>query len=829
VPSPATPQTVEFSASFLGGDTESYALERFQHGNPVMPGTYLVDIHVNGERLARESVTFVDSEVADNASVCFTRELLTVMGVDIEKLGLAEAPVAGCIDLARAIPDAYASYDSSELRLDVSIPQVALTHRPQGYVDPRLWDQGITAFTLGYNLNVTRSDSGSGAATESAYAGLNMGLNLGRWRIRNQGNLSWSKQTGRRYQSISAYAQRDITPWASQLTLGESFTRGAIFDGVGFRGFQLATDERMRPDSSNGFVPVIRGIADTNARVQVRQGSYLVYETTVAPGAFEINDLYATSGGGDLEVLVIEADGRERAFKVPYASVPSLMRPGVWNYSATLGQVRDGSLKSAAPWFVEGTYQRGLSNWVSVYLGAQSTQGDLYRAALLGAAFNTPVGAVSMDITSARTRFDGVGESQNRNGYSARITYNKSIVSTRTDLTVAAYRYSSAGYLNLSDASRYNDRFQIPKIDPKQVIVANERSRFQLSVNQRLGERGGSLGGSINRSEFWSAERPIDYTYQLAWNNTYQRITYGVSASRARLSNGGYDNSYYLSFSVPLGSVARRNVPTLSVNASRRPGSNGLQASVTGSAGQDRQFSYSLSSSLQSGSSDSFGASGTWRAPYATVGASFSRSNGGSSSASVSASGGVVLHAGGATLTPYLGETIGIVKAQGARGARLASDGISRVDRRGYVVASNLMAYRMNDIALDAKGSSLDVELRESRQTIAPRAGSVVALEFMTKTGKAMLIRVAMEDGKAVPFGAHVTDHLGAELGVVGQGGQLFVREGAEKSDAWTISWGGGSQCTLARPAASAQPGTSEAQSDLQIVKAVCKAYRKAG
>ena len=59
----------------------------------------------------------------------------------------------------------------------------------------------------------------------------------------------------------------------------------------------------------------MRGIAETNARIEVRQNQQLIYSSTVSPGSFVIDDLYPTGYGGDLEVSVIEADGRRREFR----------------------------------------------------------------------------------------------------------------------------------------------------------------------------------------------------------------------------------------------------------------------------------------------------------------------------------------------------------------------------------------------------------------------------------------------------------------------------------------------------------------------------------
>ena len=115
-------------------------------------------------------------------------------------------------------------------------------------------------------------------------------------------------------------------PLKSTLVLGESSSLSNIFDSVPFTGLQLSTDLDMLPESVRGYAPVIRGIAKTNARVVVKQNGYQVYQAFVSPGAFEINDMYATGGNGDLYVTVEEADGTEQKFIVPFASLPLMLR-----------------------------------------------------------------------------------------------------------------------------------------------------------------------------------------------------------------------------------------------------------------------------------------------------------------------------------------------------------------------------------------------------------------------------------------------------------------------------------------------------------------------
>jgi outer membrane usher protein len=65
----------------------------------------------------------------------------------------------------------------------------------------------------------------------------------------------------------------------------------------------------------------------------------------------------------------------------------------------------------------------------------------------------------------------------------------------------------------------------------------------------------------------------------------------------------------------------------------------------------------------------------------------------------------------------------------------------------------------------------------------------VVRLKFNTRTGYALLVRSALEDGQPLPLGAAVYDSGGASIGMVGQGGQVYARA-AEREGRLSVRWG---------------------------------------
>ena len=65
------------------------------------------------------------------------------------------------------------------------------------------------------------------------------------------------------------------------------------------RGVALASDISMRPNSQQGFSPIVRGVAQTNALVKVVQNGNVIYQENVPPGAFTLDSIQPTGSAGD--------------------------------------------------------------------------------------------------------------------------------------------------------------------------------------------------------------------------------------------------------------------------------------------------------------------------------------------------------------------------------------------------------------------------------------------------------------------------------------------------------------------------------------------------
>ncbi|EIX6434770.1 outer membrane usher protein [Salmonella enterica] len=807
---PETEDQIEFNEQFLLNMGSTVDVSRYAQGNPIPPGVYRVKVNLNGKNTITQEVEFKDNGTA-RATPCITAQLLKQAGVDTKSVLNDDINETTCVDIKKLYPNSSVSFDNSKLVLELTLPQIYVLKRPAGYVDPSLWDAGIPAALLSYNLNSWHQET-DGNTTDTAYAGLQYGLNMGAWRLRSRGTLDWDNDNGTHYSSQDIYLQRDIPALTAQMVAGETYTDGNTFNSVSLRGMRLYSDDRMRPEGTTTYTPLIRGVANSNAKVTVVQSGRKIYETTVPPGPFELNDLSTTGYGNDIEVTVEESDGSKRSFIVPYSSVTQMLRPGTTRWEIGAGELNDDSLQhSPQVGYATGYY--GINNTFTSYAGVQYTDMDFY-AGLLGVAMNTRIGAFALDVTQSHADLDGLGT---LSGQSYRFTYSKMVEVTDTSFNIAAYRFSTKDYLNLSDAAQLNDDINHNdgyNGDSSKDIYNNyqrTKNQYQLSISQPLrvnGEDYGSFYTSGTWENYWD-ESGYTSSYNIGYSNNFRYGSYSVSLQRTYDEEGERDDSIYFSISVPLDvfSSDRKGIAgfnTLNANISTdAKGSFDINNSASGNSGNG-MFNYSISTSSSIDDDDKdlnqISGYGSWQSPYGPLSVSTSYSDNGDKQYSASYNGGMLLHAGGLTMSPGTLDNnapIILVHASGAEGAKLGY-GQGELNSAGYAIMPYASAYRENRVGLNISTLERDVEVKSTSENVVPRDGAVVKVEFATDEGRAAILELQRDDNGFIPLGADVLTEKGEPVGVVGQAGQAYVR-GIEEQGNLRVVWGNeaGSACTV--------------------------------
>lgn len=796
-----------------GGQVADIDLSQFETSGQIPAGTYPVTVWVNQADQGQQSVVF-KNDAHGQIQPELTPALLHHLGVNTRVLpgfiGLpTDIPVKNLTEL---IPDAQVRFDFPQLRLELSIPQVAMQPNVQGYVDPALWDKGIPAFLMNYSLSGGRNWQEGQAGTSKSeqtnlFANLRGGFNWEDWRLRSDmthtRNQSSSnnqpRQSFQKTQFMNTYLQRDIQAWRSEILAGDSSTSNEVFDSIPFRGVKLNSTEEMRPNSLRGFAPLISGIAQSNARVTVSQNGHVVYQTYVAPGPFRLNDLYQTGQGGDLTVTITEADGSVRTQSVPFSSLPMMQRPGGFKYELTSGRYNGGVTRgSQQANFGLATLIYGLPYNITLYGGGLVAED--YHSLVVGTGISLgAVGAISADVTTSNAKFAAQNERQQGNSY--RIRYAKSLLTTGTSVDLAAYRYSTRNYYSFADFN--NQGFQL---SDGQVPWALERQRsnFQLQISQQLGSFG-SLYLSASRNDYWGNNQ-VNNNLSAGYNGSYHGVSYGLAYSIDRIEgDGSWPENRQLSLNIQLpfslfssSALASRSYASYQMTHNNQ-GQVRQQAGLNGNA-LDDHLSYSV---MQGFSNSDSSDGGNLNLGYqgskgmANMGYSYSSQ---SRSLNMNGNGGVVVHPQGVTLSQMLGNSVALVSAPGAGGVHMMNGNVE-TDSRGYAVVPYLSNYQKNDISLNPSTLPDDVDITQSSLNVYPTKGAVVMASFATHIGYQAL--VTLNKGTTpVPFGALVTVE-GApsgevNTGIVGDNGQVYLT-GLPEQGRLTTQWGKGAdqQCQV--------------------------------
>ncbi|WP_235376244.1 fimbria/pilus outer membrane usher protein, partial [Proteus faecis] len=731
----------------------SIDLSQFEN-NEQLPGKYYVDIYVNTNLIGTENIKF---EKVDNGKLipCLSISDLTKFGIKTSEYKELETKGNNCVNLS-AIPNAKSEFQFNSQRLYLSIPQIAMNKDPRGFVDLNNIDNGITALLLNYSYSGSKNydRKSNGSNTTSNYINLRPGVNIGPWRLRNYTTWSNSDDKSSKWDTVYTYLSRSINQLKSQLILGDGVSPSSVFDSVPFRGIQLDTDDDMYPESVRGYAPVVRGIARSNAQITIRQNGYTIYQTEVAAGPFEINDLYPTGSSGDLYVTIKESNGSEQHQIIPFASLPVLQREGYVSYSITGGEYRAYDKEIEKQKFGQLTLIYGLPYGATAYGGSQLSNN--YQAYSIGIGQNLgALGAISIDVTQANSKLNNGDTSR---GQSYRFRYNKNLNTIGTNIALAGYRYSTDGYYSLAEVfDEYRNGISAPEIERR-------RNRAEITINQNLGEQYGSLSIGYVRENYWNSDRKTQ-SATMGYNNSWQGISYGLNYTYNKNTNNySYRSSSYaksnddhqlaLSVSVPFSvfdDTFYYNFNTNSSSQSPSTGSVGLSASQL-----NNRLNWSLQQAFTNqdqGSSGNLNASYKGKYGEMTGGSGYSKDN---YNLYYGVNGSLVAHSGGVVLGQQLGETSAIVNIPEAADVAVLNQAGVETNSYGYALVPYITPYRKNTIDIDTSALPENTEMALTSQTVSPSRGALVKANFSANVGYRALIALTLENGEFIPFGSQV-------------------------------------------------------------------------
>lgn len=746
---------VEFDIQAMqarGVDTK--VAEWFRQAPRFMPGESTVALTVNGSARGRAKVRF-----DHDGQLCADKDFQRQAGL-LSPPGFRED--AACFDLKSAWPQAELNLNPGQERVDLVVPQqaVALYGTESGN-----WNHGGFASMLNYDAQYMDSDGSTGL--NFTQLGSEAGFNLSDWIVR-------SRQTYTRFdgdtsmQHQAAYAQRSFTALKKVLQAGQISLSNSMFGTGQVLGMQLLPEAALT--GNRGGAGLVEGIADSQSVVEVRQSGVLVYSTTVPAGPFRLQGLSLLNTRSDLDVTLTGSDGERRQFRVPASAFllnGSAVAPGL---SFGVGKL-DQQGSSESP--VLGTIANGWALNPYTTLNAGLLGSTPYRAAAVGAdsqLFDSTL--LSLQTTAAQDDKHG------NNGVSVVTTLNHQ-ATERIGLNVNA-RQQTSGYRELSDA------LQEEQID--------ETSRIRSQYGGGASWSDESLGSfSLSAARSMTFEGDATNYLRGGWSKQFGRAYVGASLEHdTGTRDSEADNRFYLTVNIPFGNGS-------SVSSYLNSASKGSRGGVRYSdrTSQDRGWSLSSDRDIQNRRTANTGTV-DMTTPFSQLNASLSHDSDSNSSWSARASGGIVAHDGGVTLSPYrVGDTFGVAKVGDEVGVRVETPaGPTWTDGKGYAVLPSLNGYRRSAIQVDTRSLAKNVDIGNAWQETEAARGSVSYFNFDVVRTRRVLVDVRDAQDKPLPHGASVFDAAGNFVTVVGNQGSVFIPD-ASTSDTLEVQTSGATICSF--------------------------------
>ncbi|MCG0457716.1 fimbrial biogenesis outer membrane usher protein [Enterobacter cloacae complex sp. ECC445] len=741
-------------------------------------GTYQVHIDVNGKERLVSAIRF-ELNKDKQLIPCLSFNTYQKLGVDMNKVDSKNDDnelTNACKPMEEQLPGTKVVYDFATLQLDISIPQTLLQDENEQGIPVEEWDDGIPALITQYQLSGQQYIQQSTNTKDSVFANLTNGVNIGRWRYRNNSTLS--NDTG--WKSISSYAETAVRSLKGELTVGDASTPADVFDSLLVRGVQLSSDDDMLPEQLNGFAPLIRGIAKSNAKVTVRDNGYVIYQRNVPPGPFVISDLSAVSNGGKLDVTVTEADGSESQSTVAYSNVPQLLRLGQFKYSLVGGHFlsNEGAVMDN-PEIAQFTLSYGLPMNTTLYGGSQLQ--DQFKAFSTGIGIDLQrFGGIAVDNTHSRAQRENTPE---YTGDMLRLTYRNSILESNTQIQLDNRHYRH-DYLPFNDWANTQDLFQ----------DSRKRREYNLTLNQGLTAEH-SLYATLSRTE--SADNSISRSWQIGWNGSWKLTSFSLAWSMTRNeSDAEWDKQLAFTLSVPLGEWFPASQPMINyTTTSGMKGDVSQQMGIAGKVGERQDLNWNMQISSDTGREGGDTQSGSmgldYQGKYGDMNVTYNAEH--NQYFSWNASGSIVAHRHGVTAGRYSNNSLALVAIPEVADIPLDGGLNISTDWRGYAIVPDLQTYRRNSLSIDSHANR-DVDFVSTSAQVVPTKDAIVLAKFEAISGRKVVMTVTHQ-GKIVPFGARANIEGSDDTYYVGDMGQVYLNA-APDSGSVTFRWGDNQTCS---------------------------------
>lgn len=633
-----------------------------------------------------------------------------------------------------------------------------------------------------------RAFSPVGQLTQTGIVGNQANYDL--FRFKNTGGLRLdTTYTYMDEQSLVSYRVGDM------ISGGFEWTRPVRLGGA-----QIQRNFGMRPDLVTAPLPSISGSAAVPSTVDVFVNGARVVTQQVGEGPFRVTNLPVATSGGNAEVIVRDASGRETRSEISLFSGQRLLAEGLFDYTMEAGFARRfyafRSNRYDKHLVGSGGFRYGFSNRLTLQAHAEAGAGVANGGG--GALFG--LGAFGSIETALSGSLGGGGKGAqaylsysyvSAGGLSLNLSAQRAIgnyedLASRTALNTNALAIVGQG---LSAAPNlFGSFFGVYGLPPRAVDrisigapvygLGGSASIALARITPRL-PNGAPLIGNLANSRLLTAS----YARQLPFGGDLFVTAYANFA-------GNHDRGIFVGVTFPLwenirATLGAQSVPDPATGKTRLGGKAQLQKSMGAQIGD-----YGWTLTATEGKNRLNGANFSYRSSLGTA-----RVDALQQASLISTTGqfeGAIGVTGqGIAAGPSVYDAFAIVDA-GAPDVTVFHDNrvAGKTDRFGKLLLPNLRSYQPNKIAIDPNTLPADAVPGNTQQVVAPAYRSGVGVDFGVRAGvKSVTLILTGPSGKLIEAGSRGRLEGGDDF-VVGYDGRAFVRGLTEEENAVVVDLG---------------------------------------
>ncbi|MGM0517704.1 MAG: fimbria/pilus outer membrane usher protein [Pseudomonadota bacterium] len=518
--------------------------------------------------------------------------------------------------------------------------------------------------------------------------------------------------------------RRDWPAQARTLSLGDAISRsGSWGRSVQFAGIQWGTNFQTRPDFVTFPLPRIRGETTVPASIDLYTNDRRRLQEEIRPGPFSLENIPATVGINEVQMVIRDVLGRERVISRPFYVSQSLLKKGLQDFSYEAGAIRRNYALRSNDYgrvFLAGTHRLGLSERLTGEARVELVEDQ--QTAGLGLAWlaGPSVGVITAGAAGS--------SSEAGNGALLSLGFNR------------RGRRNSYGFRYTWTAREFRQLgLQPGQPAPEQTLSAHFGTRLADRVSVSLGYTG--------------VERRDGPDTQLVDIGLSARVFERVSLHASFLRDlENRESIARLMLSVPLGS--RTNA---SVSHVREEDGLGTRLQLQKNLPRGTGLGYRLSTENNPSGYDRHRGTLQARTDFGTYQADVSRLDD-QTSYRLNASGGIAVLGGEAFISRSIDQSFGVVRVGQYPDVRVYHENhlIDRTSPNGTAFIPDMRAFERNQVRIAGGDLPLDARIGTLDSIAVPGYRQGALVEFDAEPARGALITLVQENGEPIPAGATV-------------------------------------------------------------------------